>query len=80
LFGLRGIVPLYDDESFFEWNWAELFIGHGLIPNDYDPRIDSVADEEHVMKVQARMRAVAQSVRQMPSVGDVLSTALDTNA
>ena len=80
LFGLRGIVPLNDDESFFEWNWAELFVGHGLIPTDYDPRIESVADEEHVMKVQARMRAVAETVRSMPSVGEVLSSVVGANA
>ena len=74
LFGLRGTVPLNDDETFFEWNWAELFIGHGLVPKDYDPRVDSVSDEEHVMKVQERMRSVAQLVRSMPSVAEVLSS------
>jgi tryptophan halogenase len=74
MFGSRGIVPIYDDESFFEWNWAELFIGHGHVPTEYDPRIDTVPDEEHVMKVQGRLRGVAQLVRSMPTVNDVLSS------
>jgi tryptophan halogenase len=74
MFGRRGIVPIYDDESFFEWNWAELFIGHGLVPAEYDPRIDTVPDDEHVAKVQGRLRAVAQLVRSMPTVNDLLSS------
>ena len=74
LFGLRGIVPLNDDETFFEWDWAELFIGHGLVPKSYDPRVDSIPDEQTVMKVQQRMRSVADAVRSMPSVAEVLSS------
>jgi tryptophan halogenase len=74
LFKRRGIVPIYDDESFHEWNWAEIFIGHGLMPDDYDPRIDAIPDEEHVARVQNRMRSVAQYVRAMPSVNEVLSS------
>jgi tryptophan halogenase len=76
MFQRRGIVPMYDDESFHEWNWAELFIGHGLTPDEYDPRVDMVPDEEHVAKVQSRMRAVAEYVRAMPSVDEVLSSVL----
>lgn len=74
LFGLRGIVPLTDDETFSEWSWAELFVGHGLVPKDYDPRIDNDSEQEHMTRVQARMQAVAQSVRAMPSVAEVLSS------
>ena len=74
LFGLRGIVPLNDDESFSEWNWAQSFLGHGLIPGGYDVRIDRVPDEDHVMKVQKRMRDVAELVRRMPTVGQFLSS------
>ena len=76
MFKRRGIVPMYDDESFHEWNWAELFIGHGLMPDEYDPRIDMVPDDEHVAKVQSRMRSVAEYVRAMPSVNEVISSAV----
>lgn len=74
LFSLRGIVPIYDDESFSEWSWAELLIGHDLLPKEYEPRIDSVPDEQHVIKVQERMQSVANQVRSMPSVSEVLSS------
>ena len=74
MFERRGIVPIYDDESFNEWNWAELFIGHGLMPDEYDPRIDTIPDDEHVARVQARMKSVAQYVRAMPSVKEVLTS------
>ena len=79
LFKKRGIVPIYDDESFHEWNWAETFIGHGLMPDEYDPRVDTVPDDEHVARVQGRMRSVAQYVRAMPSVNEVLSSVAATS-
>ena len=76
MFKRRGIVPMYDDESFHEWNWSELFIGHGLMPDEYDPRVDVVPDDQHVAKVQNRMQSVAERVRAMPSVNEVLSSVL----
>jgi tryptophan halogenase len=79
LFEQRGLVPLYDDESFFEWNWAQLFLGHGIRPQDYEPRIDQVPDQDHVAKVQGRMHEVAQLVRSLPSVGEFLGSATQVN-
>jgi tryptophan halogenase len=75
LFELRGLHPLYDDESFSEWSWAQMFFGHGITPQDYDPRVDVVADEEHVLRVQGRMRDVADRVREMPTVNAFLAQA-----
>ena len=68
LFGSRGQIILYDDESFQEQNWSSIFIGHGLMPRSYDPRIDLIPREEHIQKVQQRLREIAVTVNSMPSV------------
>jgi tryptophan halogenase len=73
LFAARGGVTLLDEETFFEQNWTLLFLGHGLEPEGYDPRIDVVADEAHIELVQERLRSVAELARNMPSVEQFLS-------
>jgi tryptophan halogenase len=72
LFDARAIVTLYDDESFHEQSWAALFLGCGLMPKGYDPRIDAVPDEAHIQKVQQRLRDVAQIAKQMPTVDELV--------
>jgi tryptophan 7-halogenase len=73
LFEARAVVTLYDDESFHEQAWASLFLGCGLRPKDYDPRVDTLTDEAHIQKVQERLRGVADLARQMPTVEQFLS-------
>jgi tryptophan halogenase len=68
LFEARATVPLNDDESFYEQTWAAMLVGCGLAPRDYDPRIDSVADDALILKVQQRLREVAAIASGMPSV------------
>jgi tryptophan halogenase len=68
MFDARALVPLTDDESFFEQAWASLLLGSGIIPKGYDPRVDGLPDEAHIQKVQERLRGVAAIARQMPSV------------
>jgi tryptophan 7-halogenase len=67
LFQARATVPLNDDESFYEQGWATMFAGLGLTPRDYDPRIDSLADEALMQKVQQRLREVAAIAGTMPT-------------
>ena len=73
LFMARGRVPLYDDEAFQEHDWENLFIGHGVIPQSYDPRVDLVPEQDLIARVQARMETVAQLVESMPSVSQFIS-------
>ena len=72
VFDARGIVTLYDEESFQESSWASLFIGCGLLPKGYDPRIDTVPDEQLMQKVQQRLRDVARVAQQMPPLAELL--------
>jgi tryptophan halogenase len=73
LFASRGHALLYDAESFQEQNWSSLFVGHGIIPASYDPRVDAVEPGEHIQKVQQRLRDIASEVKAMPSVEDYLA-------
>jgi tryptophan 7-halogenase len=75
VFGARGQVPLYDDETFQEHGWESLFIGHGLIPQTYDPRVDDVPEQELIAWVQKRLQDVTALVEAMPSVDDFIAGA-----
>jgi tryptophan halogenase len=72
MFSARAIVPLRDDESFQEQSWAALLLGSGVVPQGYDPRVDSIPDAMHVQRVQQRLRDVASLARQMPVVEQFL--------
>jgi tryptophan halogenase len=72
LFDARAAVALNDDETFYEQGWANMFVGCGLAPKDYDPRIDALADDALIHKVQQRLRDVAALAERMPSVEQFL--------
>jgi tryptophan halogenase len=68
LFSARGEVAIRDNETFSEQNWTSLFLGGGIEPDRYDPRIDLLPDEPLIQKVQQRLRAVAEVAKSMPTV------------
>ena len=73
VFTARGRVPLNDDETFQEQDWDSLFIGHGLMPQSYDPRVDAIPEQEHIAQVQARLNDIVGLVEAMPPVDDFLA-------
>jgi len=73
LFAARGRVPLYDDETFQGHGWETLFIGHQLIPQTYDPRIDRVPEQELIAQVQRRLQQVFALAEAMPSVEEFMA-------
>lgn len=75
VFSARGRVPLYDDETFQEHGWESLFIGHGLMPQSFDPRVDAVPEQEHIAQVQLRLKDIVRLVEAMPMVGDFIASA-----
>lgn len=68
LFSARGAVSLRDNETFSEQSWTSLLLGAGIEPEGFDPRIDLVADQPLIEKVQQRLQTVAQLAKSMPSV------------
>lgn len=79
-FAARGMVVIHDEEFFDEQSWALLFVGSGLMPESYDPRIELVPDAEHIAKVQDRLRTVSELAQRMPAVEQILSAAQQLRA
>jgi tryptophan halogenase len=75
LFSARGHVPLYDFETFQDHGWASLFIGHGLIPETYDPRLDAVPEQEQIAQVHRRLQDIVGLVETMPTVDEFIAKA-----
>ena len=73
LFTARGRVPLYDDETFQEQDWESLFIGNGLMPQSYDPRVDAIPELEHIAQVHARLNDIVGLVEAMAPVDDFIA-------
>jgi len=71
-FAARGRVSLYDDETFQEESWESLFIGHGLMPESYDPRVDAIPEQDQILKVHNRLTNIAEIVGGMPKVDEFL--------
>lgn len=74
VFAARGEVPLYDEETFEDEGWDSLFLGHGLIPSSYDPRVDALPEQDHIARVQQKMERIVELVGAMPSVDEFLSS------
>ncbi|MBW8860171.1 MAG: tryptophan 7-halogenase, partial [Caulobacter sp.] len=68
LFGARGAVALYEDETFQEENWISILIGHGLIPRSHDPQADAMPAEEQIQSFKRMLGFIAAEVREMPSI------------
>ncbi len=79
LFAARGRVPLYDDETFEEEGWESLFIGHGLLPESCDPRVNEIPEQRQIAMVQGKLETVAGLASAMPSVGEFLSRSAAPN-
>ena len=77
VFAARGRIPLYDDETFQEHDWESLFIGHGLIPQSYDPRVNGVPDQDQIATVNRRLEDIVELVGAMPGIDQFLSCSPD---
>ena len=80
VFSARGRIPLYDDETFQEHDWESLFIGHELIPESYDPRVDGVPEQELIGQVQRRLHDVLALAEAMPTVEQFMAARGDAPA
>jgi tryptophan halogenase len=74
-FRARGSVGLLPDGAFEQMNWASILIGHGLIPESYEPWVDQVPEDELKHLLASRLREIADAVRAMPDVDQYVATA-----
>lgn len=65
LFGARGVVPTREDEAFQPANWAACLIGHGVIPQAYDPLAEGVSEAEQIQIFQKILGRIAGDVGRM---------------
>jgi len=73
IFAARGRIPLYDDETFQEHDWESLFVGHGLVPQSYEPRVDAISDQDQIAAVNRRLQDIVELVGAMPTIDQFLS-------
>lgn len=77
LFFARGMLALYDDETFEEDDWICMLLGHGLIPKAYDPLVDQTDQSEAIQQFQKMLgfiRSVVEPMKPMEAyLGKVLA-------
>lgn len=67
LFASRGVVPHRSGELFDESDWLAVFLGQGVIPEDYDPRADRVEEEQMLQHMKGMREHINQAASAMPS-------------
>lgn len=66
LYQSRGRVFRYDEELFADTSWVAVFEGQGVVPNRYDPLVDTY-DLERLRAVTAKMRqTIVAGAQSMP--------------
>lgn len=60
VFRARGEVVHYEDESFSIADWQSLLLGHGVLPETWDPAVDRSAPEV----VQGELKRILAFIRQ----------------
>jgi len=68
-FRARGDVVYYEDETFAIDDWQALLLGHGVMPESYDPAVDRTAPE----LVEREFRGILDFIRK--KVGEQISHA-----
>lgn len=59
-FMARGLVPLDDEETFVGDSWEAVMLGHGLIPQSYEPLADIVSDADlkaHLKRILGHIKS-----------------------
>ncbi len=57
-----GVLPLYDEESFTGDSWNAVLLGHGLMPEAYDPRADLIPDTMLKSQFQQMLAFIREQV------------------
>lgn len=66
-FQARGEVPLYENETFPLDSWQAMFVGHGLVPDSYDPAIDRTPPERVKHECRRILAFIKEKVQQSAS-------------
>ena len=66
LFKGRGRYFRYDGDLFTETSWIAVFLGQNVVPEGYNPLVDSLPENEVENRLNAMRAELAQAVPQMP--------------
>ena len=72
-FAARGVVALYDEETFPIDSWHAILLGHGITPVSHDPRIDRVPGDEMKTQFRAQLAFIREQVEAQVAHDDYLS-------
>ncbi|WP_240320778.1 tryptophan halogenase family protein [Sphingomonas crusticola] len=67
LFGERGRLPFYEEETFSRDSWLAVLLGQGIIPRRTDPLIDSVPPGQSDQAMAAMRAGIATTVSTLPT-------------
>lgn len=74
LFGERGRLPFYEDETFTRDSWLAVLIGQGVLPRRIDPLIDAIPPEQSDRAMAAMRDGLAAIVPTLPTYPVFLRT------
>lgn len=70
LFRARGQVQTYDHGLFLEPSWLAVYLGQGVTPDHYDPRVDEYPEQEMFSRLEGMKSHIRTSADQMMSHAD----------
>lgn len=73
LFGARGMVAQYNQDSFAEDEWQACFLGLGLVPRAWDPQVDRVDDQLVMADFRDQLAGIRADVTAMETHEAALS-------
>ena len=73
-FRARGDIAAYEDETFTVDDWQALLIGHGALPESYDPAVERTSPEIMTRELGRVLSFIKAKVEEQPSHSDYLQT------
>jgi tryptophan 7-halogenase len=67
LFRTGGRVFRYEDDLFSETSWVAVMLGQGIVPQTYDPVVDTVSDDAVRANLAGLRTIIRQTAEAMPS-------------
>ncbi len=68
LFSANGEVAMLENEVFQDESWIAAFIGHGLIPEQYNALVNKVPKEAQIQVFQNILKTIASEVTALPTL------------
>lgn len=72
LFRTKGRIRRFDHDLFGVANWAAVMLGQNIVPDGYDPLVDSTNDEPIIAAMERIGHAYERLVREMPTHADYI--------